>query len=390
MKQRPNVLFVADSLEGGGAERARADMASYWAGKDWCVTLVTLKYSDALDFYSIATNVSRVRLGVKSSNSSFLAKVRSSISCILRLRRQFRLTQPDAVLSFIDVPNVLTILGLMGLGMRTVVSERGCPDKDSQMGYQAWSYTLSRPWQLLRRLVYGRADAVTALNHHTAEWLSKECRVQVKVIPNGIRALPTCSYERGTEIVAAGRLHAVKGFDVLIDAFARISADFPAWRLVIIGDGIENSALHALRDDLSLSDKIAFEPPQKDIEMRFARAGLVVAPSRSEAFGNVILESMAMGAAVISTTCAGPMSMIEDGVNGRLVPVGNAVVLSDVMAELMSQPEQRARLGREAEKVRRQFAQESMMELREDCLVPEYGRTQTSDLDMVGDSIERQ
>ncbi len=102
-----------------------------------------------------------------------------------------------------------------------------------------------------------------------------------------------------------------------------------------------------------------------------SRAGLVVQPSRFEGFPNAVLESMGMGAAVISADCpAGPAELIEDGVNGRLVPVDDVFTLSRVMGDLMADPALRARLGREALKVRERFRQESIMARWEALLLP--------------------
>lgn len=79
-----------------------------------------------------------------------------------------------------------------------------------------------------------------------------------------------------------------------------------------------------------------------------------------------------MGLAVICTDCrAGPSELIEDGVNGRLVPVDDVDALTRAMRELMAEPELRQRLGREASKVRQLFRQEYIMEKWEDCLLPQ-------------------
>jgi glycosyltransferase involved in cell wall biosynthesis len=171
-------------------------------------------------------------------------------------------------------------------------------------------------------------------------------------------------------ILGVGRLHAAKGFDVLIKAYARVIAAFPTWRLLLIGKGPERAALIELCADLNLRERVEFLEPMRDVESWMARAGVVVLPSRFEAFGNTVLESMATGAAVISTNCPGPVSLIEDGMNGRLVPVDDVESLAIVMAELMTQPETRAALGHEAMKVRERFQQDRIMEQWAATLLP--------------------
>jgi glycosyltransferase involved in cell wall biosynthesis len=280
------------------------------------------------------------------------------------------------VLSFIDVPNILTILAAWGLELRVVVSERGCQYRATGESKEPWLYSLSFHWQLLRKLLYSRADSVTALNADTARWIERECGTAVKVIPNGIRELPNLEIERESLVLGVGRLKAEKGFDLLLRAFATVLPQFPEWRLVIVGDGRDKAKLMDLRKHLDLSGSVEFLGLVSDVEVWMARAGLVVAPSRSEAFGNVILESMAMGAPVLSTACFGPVSIIDDGVNGMLVSIDDAAALATAMAELMSKPSLRRRLGDEATKVRERFRQDKVMEMWERCLVPGDERPQ--------------
>jgi glycosyltransferase involved in cell wall biosynthesis len=126
-----------------------------------------------------------------------------------------------------------------------------------------------------------------------------------------------------------------------------------------------------LSEQLQLGDRIEFRPPVKNIESWMSRAGLVVQPSRFEGFPNVIMEAMGMGAAVISADCrSGPAEIINDGVNGRLVPVEDVAALTKVISELLRQPEERVRLGREAKKVRQAFRQDLVMQKWESCVAP--------------------
>jgi len=162
------------------------------------------------------------------------------------------------------------------------------------------------------------ADSVTVLNGDAAGWLRSECRVAAEVIPNPLRVLPNPSDNRESFVLGVGRLAQQKGFDLLIKAFDSIARDFPDWRLFIFGEGPELSQLNTLRNSLDARDRIEIRRPVKDVESWMGRAGLIVLPSRFEAYGNAILESLGMGAAVISTFCAGPESFVTDGVNEPL------------------------------------------------------------------------
>jgi glycosyltransferase involved in cell wall biosynthesis len=361
----PHVILVAASLEGGGAERVMSDMANYWVARGWRVMIATWSGPEIEDFYALAPAVTRAWLDVHSPNSSFFTMARANLARVFRLRRLLRASRPDVVLSFIQISNVLTIAAACGLPLRVVVSERGCAGN-------AGEGSLSFYWRLLRKLLYAQSDAVTALNAEAVEWLRRKCRVDATVIPPAaLRPLPEMTVAREPLILGVGRLHVAKGFDLLIRAYAGLTAAFPTWRLTLIGKGPERSALIGLCAELDLRHRVEFLEPMHDVERWMARAGVVVLPSRFEAFGNAVLESMAMGAAVISTNCPGPASLIDDGVNGRLVPVEDSDNLARVMAELMSQPEIRAKLGCEAMKVRERFAQDRIMQQWAATLLPD-------------------
>lgn len=353
----PSLLLVTGTLEGGGSERQLADMANYWVAAGACVTFATWSGPNTADFYRLDSRIRRVHL-----DSDSPGRLRRNLHRVLKMRRLLSKLRPDAVVSFLSRSNVPTILAGTGLNLRIVVSERVQP---------ALETGLPLGWRLLRRLVYGRAAAIVSQTARTADWIRQSWGSQAQVVPNVLRTLPLPAGPRAPLIVAVGRLVPQKGFDLLLPAFARIAVQFPAWRIAILGDGPERARLQRLSDSLGLQGRVDFPGHVRDVESWMGRAGLVVQPSRFEGFPNVVLESMGMGAAVISADCpAGPAELIEDGVNGRLVPVEDIAALSRVMAELMSDPDARERLGREAMKVRERFRQESIMSQWEALLLP--------------------
>jgi GalNAc-alpha-(1->4)-GalNAc-alpha-(1->3)-diNAcBac-PP-undecaprenol alpha-1,4-N-acetyl-D-galactosaminyltransferase len=362
----PRLVLVIGSLQGGGAERQFSEMANYWAQCGVRVTLVTCSGREAEDFYPLHGAVERVRLEVRPSRSKLLTRILASPLRILRLRRLLRESRPDAVVSFIDVTNIYSILAASGLGVRVVVAERTHP---------AVNRGLSWPWRALRRLLYRRAAVVVAQTRDAAEWLKRHGAAHVAVIPNALRKLPQLQGERETLILAVGRLSREKGFDLLLQAFAQLRLDFPRWRLCLVGEGSERGALLQLCEALQLVDCVEFVGEVRRVEPWLARAGLLVHPSRREGFPNVVLEAMGMGVAVVCADCrAGPSELITDGSNGRLVPVDDLAALVRVMSELMADPAARARLGREACKVREPFAQEQIMQRWQACVLPAGAR----------------
>jgi GalNAc-alpha-(1->4)-GalNAc-alpha-(1->3)-diNAcBac-PP-undecaprenol alpha-1,4-N-acetyl-D-galactosaminyltransferase len=352
-----HLLLVTDSLQCGGAERQMADMANYWCGRGMRVTLATWSGPRPADFYGTDARIRRVYLNDESTG-----RVRVNLRRVLKLRRHLVESKPHAVLSFLTRSNVPTILAATGLGIPVVISERTRPEREIGLRIE---------WRILRRMFYGRAAGVVCQTRATADWIWRNWRIRASVIPNSLRPLPMAGAGREPLVVGVGTLKREKGFDLLLEAFARIAGNFPDWRAAVVGDGPERAELLRLRDTLGLGSRVEFPGRATDVESWMARAGLVVQPSRFEGFPNAVLESMGMGAAVVSADCpAGPAEMIDDGVNGRLVPVEDVAALAGAMSALMAEPDLRARLGREAAKVRERFRQETIMTQWEALLLP--------------------
>lgn len=358
-----SIVLVTGGLDCGGAQRVLTDMANYWAGEGWRVTVATWSGPELADFYTLLPNVVRVWLNVETRGASPFAAALAFVRRISRMRALLRESAPDAVLSFIDVSNIHTVIAAFGLPLRLVISERTHPGLNRTIGWH---------WRVLRRLCYRRADRVVAQTGDAARWLERHCGARVAVIPNFLRTLPVPARQRERLIVAIGRLSREKGFDVLLDAFARIRDRCPDWRLCIIGAGPERAALGERARRLKLADCVDLVGQVQEIEPWLARAAIMVHPSRREGFPNAVLEAMAMGVAVICAHCQpGLQELIEDGLNGLLVPVDDPDTLARAMLELIAHPDVREGLGAEAGKIRQRHAPGALMEKWEACIVPQ-------------------
>lgn len=351
-------MLITGSLECGGAERQISDMANYWSDRGVRVTLATWTGPEIADFYDTRPEVRRIHLDDKSTG-----RIRVNLRRVQKLRRLLAETRPDAVLSFLTRSNVPTILAAVGLGLRVLVSERTQPARE---------IGLPLPWKLLRRIAYPLCNGVVCQTESTSAWVRRNWRIPSFVIPNALRALPEAGSAREPLVLAVGSLKPEKGFDLLLQAFATIAREFPEWRLTILGEGSQREHLERMRDQLGLAGRVEMPGRIQDVEGWMTRAGVVAQPSHFEGFPNAVLESMGMGAAVVSSDCeAGPAEMIKDGVNGRLVPVGDVAALAQALAELLSDPAERERLGREASKVRERYSQQRVMGQWQALLVPE-------------------
>jgi Glycosyltransferase len=149
-----------------------------------------------------------------------------------------------------------------------------------------------------------------------------------------------------------------KGFDILIDSFGRIASDFPAWDLVILGDGDDRDALTAQVAAAGLEKRVLLPGQVGNMPDWYERADLYVLSSRFEGFSMTIVEAMASGCAVVSFDCdAGPGDIITHGHDGLLVrEVGDPQALAEALSTLMKDDETRALMASRARAVVERFS----------------------------------
>jgi glycosyltransferase involved in cell wall biosynthesis len=338
-----NLALVIASLGCGGAERVMSILANHWARHGETVTLVTID-GDAGDFYSLDAQVRRVALNVLHDSKNIAEAVRLNALRLRKLRRVIAGIRPDAVISFMDSTNVLTLLATRGLAVPVVVAEHTDPRRQSS----------GREWDALRRWMYPRADAVILLSEALRGWAGGWIAPQrLHVIPNPV---VTANVPAGMDtpfalpprfVVGVGRLSPEKGFDLLLEAFARAAP--VAWSLVILGEGPERAALEKQVRQLGLYGRVSLPGATRAVEAVLRRAALFVLSSHHEGFPMALVEAMNAGLSVVSFDCpVGPADIITHGVDGVLVPEGDVAALAAQMERLIHDAPERARLGESA------------------------------------------
>lgn len=204
----------------------------------------------------------------------------------------------------------------------------------------------------------GRVQRVIAVAHSDARLLRtgglREPRMQV--IHNGVpdpgsEAIDwrqMLGWPAETPVVGAvGRLETPKGFDILLEAFARLRPDdYPAPpRLVIVGDGSERDNLQRQSQELGLEERVHFAGFRDDSSRAFGGFDVTVIPSRQDGLPLVCLEAMGAGCPVIASDAGGLPEMVEDGVTGRVVPAGDVTALADALEQIVKDPELAGRMG---------------------------------------------
>ncbi|WP_338697570.1 glycosyltransferase family 4 protein [Streptomyces sp. Q6] len=171
--------------------------------------------------------------------------------------------------------------------------------------------------------------------------------VRVAAVPNIVPPVAVPPSDGTAKVVAAaGRLTPGKRYDLLLEAFAAVAAKEPAWELRIYGGGPQEDRLRDLIAGLGLTGRARLMGAVSPIEPEFARASIVVSASDAESFGMTLVEAMRCGVPVVSTDAPlGPAEIVTDGVDGRLVPVGDARGLAEALVDLIEDGPARARMG---------------------------------------------
>ena len=220
----------------------------------------------------------------------------------------------------------------------------------------AWQNRAARfaprgPWTLVGRLggyydlkYYRRCDHLVGNTRALRDWFVAQGwpRERAHFVPNFAHdlagaapaALPPAP--PGTRwLLALGRLHPNKGFDVLLRALALLPPDT---RLALAGEGPERAALTRLARSLGVAERVDFLGWRQDIGALLAACTVFVCPSRHEPLGNVVLEAWSAARPVVAAAVQGPSELIVDGVTGLLVPREDAAALAGAIAGLLADP----------------------------------------------------
>ena len=351
MESRKRIVFVTSLLGGGGAERVLLTMAGWWQKQGWDNAIVVLRSDAGIREYEVPSGVAVRRLNLIGEQNPWWSP--AQVTRLVRLRRAVRELRPDVVVSFIDKLNVAVLLALSGTGIPVVATEHLAP----------WMNPLGAVWEGLRRLTYRRAAAVVSPTKAITDWFRARMNDNFVTLPYPAQIQVRGRSERNRRqvILAVGRLVPQKGFDILIDAFARIAPGVPEWTVEIAGEGPERAALTEQIRKAGLGDRVRLLGHVSDIAARLDEAEIFALPSRHEAFPMALCEAMAAGCCVVASDCPTGPREILDGKGGELVVAEDRALLAECLEKLMRNPGRRTDLGREAATRATEFKPERVM-----------------------------
>lgn len=343
------ILAIITGMKNGGAERVMATLCNQFC-RHHEVRLLILK--DRESDYPLDPRIEIVSGDIRKHQV---------IKALQIVRREMDAWKPDVALSFMTNANLLTLFATNRKKIKPVVviAERTNPDV---------SYFIAKQ---LRKWLYPKADEIVFQTEGAKSYYQKILKGRGKVIMNPISSdfsKDAHVGERTKKIINMGRLTEQKNQKLLVEAFFELSKTHPEYILEIYGEG-------PLRKDLE--DQIG---DRKDVQLMGKKtpireyiedADIFVLSSIFEGLPNALLEAMALGIASIATDCpsGGPRAVIEDGVNGLLIPMNNPKEMTKALQRLIEDPDLKERIRQAGTLVNENYHVDRIGQQWEDLLV---------------------
>ena len=335
-----NIVIVTKSMLAGGAERVISIIANNFVDKGIRVTLLLLEKKDIC--YELDEKVNVVALDRQAGNPLV-----NKLLKYKKVREIICKEKPDIILSLPEEIGIFVNLVMLGSGIPVVVSERNNP---RIMPYK-------KSTRIMRRISYLFAKGFVFQTKEAASFFSKRIQRKGVILKNPLNVdnIPEkFEGERQKVVIGAGRLEDQKNFPLLISAFSEFQKTHKDYKLVIFGEGGKRAEFEALAESLLIPGSWEFPGRSSNWQEAQKDAKMFVLSSDFEGMPNSLIEAMASGIPSISTDCpsGGSRELIEDGVNGLLIPIKDKNAMVEAMCKLADDSEFAEALSKNGVKLR--------------------------------------
>ena len=314
------IIYTLASLGSGGAERVVSLLANKMDEMGHEVEIICLKYDDV--YYQTNDSI-KVVYGK--------GQAKNNLSELFWLRKHIVQEKTDVVIAFTEGVYCFTIAALMGTKIPVIASERLDPSA------MTWKRNL------LKRLLLPYVDWLVVQTRTIKEYFPKRIQKKTTVIfnPVSLSSSPKGegsgkSEEKMNRIISVARLFPQKNQEMMIRAFAMIANEYPEWELVIYGEGPLRDKLEELVSILNLQGKVLLPGRTDHVIEELQKSKVFCLSSDYEGMSNSMIEAICVGLPIVSTNVSGTEELIEDGVNGYVVPIHGVKEMSLALSKIMS------------------------------------------------------
>ena len=338
-------LFIT-AMKGNGGDRVILNLAQAFAAKGFHVDLVVPEVTDyhRAVMAVLPPQIQTVDLGLPISKTIYFKK-------LIKLKQYLDQEQPIVLLSNGDYVGLANFAGKLSSSPTKVIQ---VVHINVSRYFGELSSFRAKLKLLFFKQFYRSSDGIVAVSRGVAKDVAELIGLpleKIKTIHNPVvtsdlidkarEAIEHPWFKIGESpvILGAGRLQSQKDFATLIRAFAKVRKQRPARLIIIGGEPDQQQELKMLIHELELEQDAQLFGFAENPYAYMARAAVFALSSKYEGFGNVLVEAMATGTAVVSTDCeSGPAEILENGKYGKLVPVADPDALAAAMIETLDSP----------------------------------------------------
>lgn len=350
----------------GGLARILIDKINWLVAHGYDVTLCNIERGDVLPAYALDERVKVIRGDISTTAGNALTRLRGVLGAINRVREIIKEVQPDIIVNA-HCPLVTWVLPFVSTKIPKIVeihqSRQGLEmlNRWAMNGFSRWLHKWSIRW------IYGLYDKFVVLTSGDQKaWNLRNCMV----IPNFsnyseqgcLASIPREREEKAQyQIIMLARLVPQKRIDLMVQIWAKLAKDFPQWQVKVLGEGWERPRLEVQILRAGLHDTFLLPGQVKNVTAELQKSDILCLTSEYEGFGIVLIEAMLKGVPVIAFDYVGVDDIIENGVDGYVVPFGDIDTYVNKLKLMMSSFEERDRLVRNALSSVRKFDKEDIM-----------------------------
>ena len=344
MDSEKTIYLFISSLRGGGSQRVCVLLANGFVERKFNVKLIVLNLTGIL-IQELSPEVNIINLHKKHTRGSLFA-----------ITKMLKRENPGTILVFNHQLAVQLVLIRYYLRSRFKIINRHISNLIETKANERlfWHKYLVHYWV---RLLYRRVDGIISQSGGAVAEMVNYYRISIekiysinnpvseKITRASLNLEERESKQMPKKILFVGRLVKIKGLDLLIEAFSGCLKKTKDVVLIICGDGPEKDHLIKLVQAKGIQDHVHFTGFIEDLRNVYQDSDLLVLTSRYEGFPNVLIEAITMGLPLVSFDCNyGPSEIIQEGINGFLVPQDNVQILEQKILSALNKRWDTARI----------------------------------------------